>query len=94
LGKIEDIKIDIDSGRIAYAVLSLSGVLGIGGKTFAVPWKALRLRSEERMFVSDIDKEALKKGPAFDKDKWPMITDRRWMSEVFSYYGYKPYWEE
>jgi hypothetical protein len=38
LGKIEEIMIDLASGRVAYAVLSFGGFLGIGDKLFAVPW--------------------------------------------------------
>jgi len=37
LGKIEDFMLDVESGRIRYAVLSFGGVLGIGNKLFAVP---------------------------------------------------------
>ena len=41
LGRIEHIMIDIPTGRVAYAVLSFGGFLGIGNKLFAVPWEAL-----------------------------------------------------
>jgi sporulation protein YlmC with PRC-barrel domain len=44
LGKVSDIMIDVRSGRIAYAVLSFGGVLGVGGKLFAIPWGALTRR--------------------------------------------------
>jgi sporulation protein YlmC with PRC-barrel domain len=44
LGKIEDLMIDLENDRIAYAVLSFGGFLGMGNKLFAVPWKALELR--------------------------------------------------
>jgi sporulation protein YlmC with PRC-barrel domain len=37
LGKIDELMIDIPSGRIAYAVLSFGGVLGMGNKLFALP---------------------------------------------------------
>src|SRR5664279_2474815 len=43
LGVIEGIMLDIQSGRIAYAVLSFGGFLGIGDKLFAIPWTALTL---------------------------------------------------
>ena len=33
--------IDIPTGRIAYAVLTFGGFLGIGDKLFAVPWDAM-----------------------------------------------------
>ena len=41
LGKIEEVMIDTEEGKIAYAVLSFGGFLGIGNKLFAIPWEAL-----------------------------------------------------
>jgi len=37
LGKVDEIMIDVPSGRVAYAVLSFGGLLGMGNKLFAVP---------------------------------------------------------
>src|SRR5262245_56820592 len=50
LGKIEEIMIDIPSGRVAYAVLSFGGFLGMGNKLFAVPWNALTVDEVEHQF--------------------------------------------
>ncbi|MBZ0303832.1 MAG: PRC-barrel domain-containing protein, partial [Anaerolineae bacterium] len=41
LGKLTEIMLDVESGRVAYAVLSFGGVLGLGNKLFAIPWEAL-----------------------------------------------------
>lgn len=93
LGKIEDIMIDVPSGRVAYAVLSFGGILGIGGKFFAIPWRALTLDADRKCFVLDIDEERLKNAPGFDKDHWPSMADPTWASEVYTYYNMQPYWE-
>jgi sporulation protein YlmC with PRC-barrel domain len=94
LGHIKELMLDVEDGRIAYAVLSFGGILGIGDKLFAVPWRALELRPEERTFYLDVDKEQLENAPGFDKDNWPMTLDREFMTEVHSYYGIDPYWGE
>lgn len=94
LGKIEDIMLDVMSGRIAYAVLSFGGFLGMGDKLFAVPWSALTLDTDEKRFVLDVPKERLEKAPGFDKNHWPSMADRTWASEVHAYYEVSPYWEE
>jgi sporulation protein YlmC with PRC-barrel domain len=93
LGNIEDIMLDVRGGRIAYAVLSFGGVMGIGEKLFAIPWEALTLDADRECFVLDIDKERLKNAPGFDKDHWPSMADPTWASEVYSYYNSRPYWE-
>src|SRR5450755_1035773 len=73
LGKVDEIMIDIPSGRVAYAVLSFGGVLGMGNKLFAVPWSALRVDEDEKSFILDVDKTKLEKAPGFDKSNWPNL---------------------
>jgi len=93
LGKIEDLAIDISTGRIAYAVLSFGGFLNLGNKLFAIPWEALSLNRRDHEFVLNVDRRQLEGAPGFDKEHWPDMADRDWGSQVFAYYGYKPYWE-
>ena len=93
LGNIEDLMIDLERGRIAYAVLSFGGFLGMGDKLFAIPWEALTVDMAEKRLVLNVDKELLKRAPGFDKNNWPDMTDRTWGNELYSYYGYKPYWD-
>lgn len=92
LGKIEEIMIDVNKGRIAYAVLSFGGFLKIGEKLFAVPWETLRLNTEEKKFFLDVSEDKLKNAPGFDKDNWPQTPDRSFQSDIYDYYGYKYYW--
>src|ERR1039457_5887851 len=73
LGKLDELMIDIPSGRVAYAVLSFGGVLGMGNKLFAVPWSALRVDEDEKFFILDVDKTKLEKAPGFDKSKYGPI---------------------
>lgn len=82
LGKIEEIMIDVNNGKIAYAVLSFGGFLGIGDKLFAVPWDSLTLNSAAQEFILDVDKEVLEHAPGFDKDNWPDMADASWHTEI------------
>lgn len=93
LGEIKSIMIDVPTGRVAYAVLSCGGFLGMGDKLFAIPWKTLTLDADKKCFVVNLDKERLKNAPGFDKDHWPSMEDQRWATEVHSYYQSRPYWE-
>lgn len=94
LGKITDIMIDVPKGRVAYAVLSFGGFLGMGDKLFAVPWNALTLDANEHCFVLNVTKEDLQKERGFDKDHWPSMADQRWATQVHAQYGTRPYWED
>jgi|SRR5580658_1262264 sporulation protein YlmC with PRC-barrel domain len=94
LGKVDEIMIDIPSGKVAYAVLSFGGVLGMGNKLFAVPWGALKVDEDDKCFILDVNKKTLEGAPGFDKDRWPDMADTTWGLEVFRYYGATPYWED
>lgn len=93
LGDIKEIMIDMRSGRIAYAVLSFGGFLGLGEKLFAVPWNALTLDTVNKRFILKVDKERLKNAPGFDEDNWPDMADQTWSSGVHTFYGTKPYYD-
>ena len=94
LGKIEDIMIDLQSGRVAYAVLSFGGFLGIGDKLFAIPWRSLELDTERHEFLLNVEKSTLENAPGFDKDNWPDFADETFGRQVHTHYGQTPYWEQ
>ncbi len=94
LGSIEDIMLDVRSGKVAYAVLSFGGILGMGDKLFAIPWGALTLDTDRKCFVLDVPKDRLQNAPGFDKDHWPSMADESWASQVYSYYNQEPYWRQ
>jgi hypothetical protein len=91
LGDIKEIMLDMTNGRVAYAVLSFGGFLGMGEKLFAVPWSALTLDTANKRFVLDASKERLESAPGFDPDQWPDMADTTWAKEVHDYYGVTPY---
>ena len=94
LGKIHELVIDAQDGRLAYAVLSFGGFMGMGNKLFAMPWKAFEFAKTENKLVLNVDKEKLKNAPGFDQDaKWPDFADRTWGNTIYKYYGYEPYWK-
>ena len=92
LGTIQHLMIDLQKGRVAYAVLSFGGFLGMGEKLFAIPWSALTVDTVERQFVLNVGKDLLERAPGFDKDNWPDMADRTWGTDVSTYYSANPYW--
>ena len=89
LGDIKEILLDINSGKVAYAVLSFGGFLGMADKLFAVPWSALKLDTANKRFLLDVDKARLESAPGFNKDDWPDMADPIWQNTITSYYGTK-----
>jgi hypothetical protein len=92
VGKISDIMLDVRSGRIAYAVLSEGGFLGMGTTLHAIPWNALTLDTDQECFHVSIAAQQIKNDPGFDKDHWPSMADATWGTSVHQYYNRDPYW--
>jgi sporulation protein YlmC with PRC-barrel domain len=93
LGKIEEVMIDMEIKRIAYAVLSFGGFWGLGDKWVPVPWDALVFKADEKVLILNIEKEKLQKAPNFERATLPELANRQWGAVIHTYYGYPPYWE-
>lgn len=93
LGDVKEVVIDPRTGKVAYAVISFGGFLGIGTKLFAVPFSALKYHPEDNEYALDVSKERLKDAPGFDPDHWPAMSDEKWNRDVYKYYDRAPYWE-
>lgn len=87
LGSIKDLMVDIENGKVCYAVLSFGGFLSLGEKLFAVPWSALTVDTENEYFIMDTDEARLKNAPGFDPDNWPNMADATWGKSVHAHYG-------
>jgi len=92
LGRVEHIVLDVQRGRIAYAVLTFGGFLGLGEKYFAIPWNALTFDSDRHRFILNVDRAVLEGAPGFDRNHWPAMADPEWASHLHAYYGFPPYW--
>jgi len=96
LGEVEDVVIDPRNARIAYLVVSTGGFLGMGEKMHAIPWEAARAKTrtdkDNDDLIVNVTKERLQKAPEFKKDDWNRMTDPAYMSELYTYYGSRPYW--
>lgn len=87
LGDVKEFMLNMSNGKVEYAVVSFGGFLGMGEKLFAIPFLALKLDTENKRFVLNIEKSRLEDAPGFDKDKWPNMADQTWANEIHNYYG-------
>ena len=75
LGEFSDMRLAFPAGRVEYMVLKHGGVLGVGGKRFAVPPEALAYHSGDKVFVVNIEKRRLDESSGFSEDNWPQKAD-------------------
>jgi sporulation protein YlmC with PRC-barrel domain len=68
IGVVTDLIVD-NSGNVTTAVVSVGGLLGVGKKDVAVPFKSLKVESRDGKdwLVLNQTKEDLKMAPAYDK---------------------------
>ena len=93
IGSIQRVMIDKISGKVAYAVMSFGGFLGIGEDYFPVPWSTLNYDTNLGGYRVNFTNDQLKGAPKFTSS-----TDWGWNREndkkVYDYYRARPYWDE
>ena len=80
LGDIKDLVVDLHSGKIAYAVLSVGGFLGIGDKYIAVPPSEFHVGPDGKELILNADKTRIQNAPGFAKNNWPDLNNPTWHS--------------
>ena len=93
LGTIGDLVVDVDTGRILYAILDFGGFLGFEEKRFPVPWASLAALPSEGTFFLNQSKAQLENAPAFDRKNLPNLGDMQWGEGILKHYGARPGYE-
>ena len=73
LGEIKDLVMDLNSGKISYAVLSVGGFLGIGEKLIAIPPGSFTLAEDGSYLTVNADKARIQAAPGFAATSWPSV---------------------
>ena len=86
VGAIERVMIDKRSGKVAYAVMSFGGFLGIGERYHPLPWKALEYDPRVGGYVAEVTREQLERAPSYASDEAPWDNPGYGRS-IYDYYG-------
>jgi sporulation protein YlmC with PRC-barrel domain len=92
LGIVDTVMIDKQTGRIAYAVLSFGGFLGIGDKHHPMPWQTLRYDTGRQGYVVDLDHSMREGAPVYGAEDRTTLDDEAFGRRVHDYYGVEPFW--
>jgi sporulation protein YlmC with PRC-barrel domain len=93
IGSIKRLMIEKLSGRVAYAVLSFGGFLGLGEEEYAIPWKKLDYDTGLGGYRTDITERQLSGAPAYSRDRDYDWTDRNRDRELHDYWRAPYYWD-
>lgn len=92
LGTVHNFMVDKSTGRVAYAVMSFGGFLGMGESYHPLPWRVLTYDTSQGGFVIDLDKSRLAKAPSYTASNVPNWSDRAYGNRIDDYYGMSSYW--
>jgi hypothetical protein len=90
IGHIGRVILEKRGGRVAYAVLSFGGFLGMGQDHYPLPWEQLHYDEQLDGYRVDLTKEQIEGAPrvADENDRWYQDDG----CKVYDYYGIPPYW--
>lgn len=91
LGEIHDVMIDKVSGRVAYAVMSFGGFLGIGESYHPLPWTALTYDTGKGGYVVNVSRKQLENAPTYTSNAEP-TWNRSYEQGIHDHYDIDPYW--
>jgi len=94
LGRIKDIVIDLDSGRIVEVLVRHGGFMGMGGRIIAVPPAAFAIGLSDKAYRLNVTEEKFKAAPAVDMANWTDAGRSDRVAAVYHYFGFEPYFLE
>jgi sporulation protein YlmC with PRC-barrel domain len=89
LGKVEDLAVDVESGRVVQVIVSTGGFIGIGDTLSAVPPSAFHHDVAQKVLHLEANKEKLQNAPKFEMSKWADYSNSNHLAQVYSHYGQK-----
>jgi sporulation protein YlmC with PRC-barrel domain len=92
IGSIKRLMIEKISGKVAYAVMSFGGFLGMGGEEYTIPWTKLHYDTSLGGYHTDITEEQVRGAPTFYREEGYDWLDRTKERGLADHYGVPYYW--
>jgi len=92
LGSIKRVMIDKGTGKVAYAVMTFGGFLGIGDEHSALPWSVLRYNLDLDAYELNVTEDQLRNSPGLTTGWDTGVIGRDWERNIHEYYKASPYW--
>jgi sporulation protein YlmC with PRC-barrel domain len=70
-GEIHDLLVDVNTGRIRGAVVSIGGMMNVGDRLYEYPLSAFGSGADGDRLVLNVDAQTVRSARGFDRDNWP-----------------------
>jgi CBS domain-containing protein/sporulation protein YlmC with PRC-barrel domain len=87
LGEVEDLFIDEREQKVRFLEVTSGGFLGLGATKFLLPVDAITHLTVDAVYINQ-SRERVAGAPRYN----PTLVEERYVSDVYSHYGYPPYW--
>jgi len=86
LGSIDDVMVEVQSGTIAFMVISSGGTLGMGGDRHPVPFQAIRHGKDKNMYL-DMPSVRFDNAPKFTQRGTEELNNAAFVKRVGDFYN-------
>ncbi|HEX3799922.1 MAG TPA: PRC-barrel domain-containing protein [Verrucomicrobiae bacterium] len=91
IGKVRDLALDLQNGRIVSVIVAAGGVMGVDRKLVAVPPSLFTIDEGNKTLRTSLDKSQLENAPEFKMSDWKNATQASQIRESYQYYGVPTY---
>jgi sporulation protein YlmC with PRC-barrel domain len=89
IGEVNDLFIDQREGKVRFLEVASGGFLGLGETKFLIPVDAITSIGEDEVRIHKT-REHVASAPTYS----PELVDTGFVTNLYNYYGYGPYWEK
>ncbi len=90
IGKVEDLVVDVNSGRVIYGIGTMSST---SDKLYPIPWPAGRYSVASRTYELPVETVRLETMPTFTTKEVPNFADPEFATRTYTSYNQTPYWK-
>ena len=93
LGTVENLMVNLESGRLVHIIVSSGGFLGVGDELSVVPPASFSYDVGSKRLILNATEESLSATPRFHKKSWPDFSDPEYSGSVYRAYKVDPYFD-
>jgi sporulation protein YlmC with PRC-barrel domain len=88
IGEVSELILDPETGRVSYAVVSVTGIPELADRMIAVPFNALNPKpGEENKLVLNIERQRLQQAPSFESREFPGVMTPDWLQRADDFFA-------